>query len=142
MKIKVKASTMVKPMTSKPRTTMWISNLDATMPSIHILVLYFYRSTSTADDFFDPTVLKAALSRTLVEFYPMAGRLRTNDKDRIKIDCNGDGSLLVEAEGDGEMDDLGEFAPRPELRLTPVVDYSQGISTYPLLLLQVYKWSE
>ncbi|KAI3463476.1 hypothetical protein Pfo_020139 [Paulownia fortunei] len=100
MKIKVTGSTMVRPMAAKPSASLWISNLDALMPAnYHTLTLYFYRSTGAAN-FFDPTVLKAALSRALVEFYPVAGRLKW-DKDRIEINCNGEGALFVEADADG-----------------------------------------
>ncbi|KAK4483375.1 hypothetical protein RD792_010561 [Penstemon davidsonii] len=67
------------------------------------------------------------------------GRLDTNEDGRIEINCNGEGVLFVEAESDGVLDDLGDFTPKPELKISliPVVDYSQGISTYPLVLLQV-----
>ncbi|KAI3463475.1 hypothetical protein Pfo_020138 [Paulownia fortunei] len=136
MRINVKGSTMVRPMAATPNGSLWISSLDLMMPaSYHTRTVYFYRSTGAAN-FFDPTVLKAALSRALVEFYPVAGRLK-RVKDRIEINCNGEGVLFVEAESDGSVDDLGDFDPRPELSLIPTVDYSQGISTYPLLVLQV-----
>lgn len=141
MKIKVKASTTVKPLIAKPSTTVWIADLDLMMPEHHHTPThYIYRSTVAAD-FFDPTVLKAALSRALDEFYPVAGRLKKDDKNRIEINCNGEGVLFVEAESDGTVDDLGDFGPRPEISLIPKVDYSQGISTFPLLLLQVCKYS-
>ncbi|KAL8487339.1 hypothetical protein ACS0TY_023858 [Phlomoides rotata] len=139
MKIKVKFSTMVKPMTEKPCTTLWISNIDALLPeNYHTLTHYFYRSTG-AVDFFDPAVLKAALSQALVEFYPVAGRLK-KDKDRVEINCNGHGALFVEAESDSTLNDLGDFGPKTEITLIPKVDYSQGISTFPLLLVQVTRF--
>ncbi|KAK2978000.1 hypothetical protein RJ640_001184 [Escallonia rubra] len=79
-----------------------------------------------------------ALSRALVPFYPVAGRLSRDEDDRIEIDCNGEGVLFVEALSDVVVDDLGDFTPTLELRqLIPAVDCSQGISTYPLLVLQV-----
>ncbi|GFQ07206.1 shikimate o-hydroxycinnamoyltransferase [Phtheirospermum japonicum] len=141
MKIKVRKSTMVKPIVATPNTNLWISNLDVQMPTdYHTLILYFYRYTGGAN-FFDPAALKAALGRALVEFYPVAGRLmKRPENGRIEINCNGEGVLLVEAECDGEMDDLGDFGPKPELGLIPTVDYSQGISTYPLCLFQVTRF--
>lgn len=72
MKTKVKASTMVKPTTATPATTVWMSNVDVIMPSIHVCVVYFYRSTGVEDSF-DPTVLKASLSQTLVGVLPLSG---------------------------------------------------------------------
>lgn len=140
MKIKMKASTMVKPATATPTTAIWISNLDNIMPEkLHIPEIYGYRSTG-ADDFFDPVALKASLSQALVEFYPLAGRLRRDVNGRIEIDCNGKGAFFAEAECDGALADFGDFI-LPEINLVPPVDYSGGISTYPLLLVQVTRFS-
>ncbi|CAN4086479.1 unnamed protein product [Withania somnifera] len=68
----------------------------------------------------------------------MAGRLCRDEDGRIEIDCKGQGVLFVEAESDGMVDDFGDFAPTLELRrLIPAVDYSQGIESYALLVLQI-----
>ncbi|KAL7152601.1 hypothetical protein ABFS83_04G108700 [Erythranthe nasuta] len=48
--------------------------------------------------------------------------------------------IRVLAECDGEIDDLGGFVPRPDLSLNPAIDYSLGISTYPLLLIQLTRF--
>lgn len=135
MKMKVVESTMVKPISATPSTTMWISNLDLIIPpNYHVPILYFYRD---ANNLFHVTELKAALSRALVAFYPIAGRLKT-ENNRIEIDCNGEGALFVEAEADGYLDDFGhDFTPRADVTLFPAVDYSKGISAYPISLVQV-----
>ncbi|CAI9780029.1 unnamed protein product [Fraxinus pennsylvanica] len=136
MRIGVKDSTMVRPAAETPMKSLWNSNVDLVVPNFHTPSVYFYRPTG-AMNFFDATVLKDALSRALVSFYPMAGRLKRDEDGRIEIDCNGEGVLFVEADSDGTVDDFGDFAPTLELRrLIPAVDYSQPISTYPLLVLQ------
>ncbi|KAH6830863.1 hydroxycinnamoyl-CoA shikimate/quinate hydroxycinnamoyl transferase [Perilla frutescens var. hirtella] len=141
MKITVKESTLVKPMEETPSGSMWLSSLDLLMPAtfFHVPTVYFFRSDGAAN-FFDAAVLKAALSRALVDFYPFAGRLRKDDKGRIEINCNGEGVLFVVAECDGEIDDLGGFTPRADISLVHKVDYSQGISTFPLSLLQITRF--
>lgn len=140
MKISVKESTMVRPAEETPRIRLWNSNVDLVVPNFHTPSVYFYRPNG-ADDFFESKALKDGLSRALVPFYPMAGRLTRDEDGRIEIDCNGAGVLLVEAESDGFVDDFGDFAPTLELRqLIPTVDYSQGIESYPLLVLQVCCW--
>ena len=137
MKIEVKESTMVRPAQETPRRNLWNSNVDLVVPNFHTPSVYFYRPTGSSN-FFDAKVLKDALSRALVPFYPMAGRLKRDEDGRIEIECNGEGVLFVEAESDGVVDDFGDFAPTLELRrLIPAVDYSQGISSYALLVLQV-----
>lgn len=107
MKMKVIESTMVKPISAMPTTTMWISNLDVRMPmNYHTHIFYLYMS-----GFSDSSeVLKAALSHALVDFYPMAGKLQKNtENDRIEINCNGDGALFVEAEVPDDMDDYFSY---------------------------------
>ncbi|KAH7547504.1 hypothetical protein FEM48_Zijuj01G0317000 [Ziziphus jujuba var. spinosa] len=135
--INVKESTMVKPAEETPLRPLWNSNVDIVVPSMHTPSVYFYRPTG-ASNFFDPTILKQALSKALVPFYPMAGRLRRDDDGRIEINCNAEGVLFVEAETNSVIDDFGDFAPTLELRkLIPTIDYSGGIHSYPLLVLQV-----
>ncbi|XP_021756632.1 anthranilate N-benzoyltransferase protein 2-like [Chenopodium quinoa] len=66
-----------------------------------------------------------ALSRALVSFYPLAGRLRKNESnDEIEVDCNAEGALFIEVEtpyalndfvdGDGDKD--GVFKPNAKFR--------------------------
>lgn len=137
MKIDVKESTMMRPAAVTPIGSLWNSNVDLVVPNFHTPSVYFYRPSGAAD-FFDAEVMKVALGRALVPFYPMAGRLKRDEDGRVEIDCNAEGVLFVAAEADGTVDDFGDFAPTLELRsLIPAVDYSQGISTYPLLVLQV-----
>uniref|UniRef100_A0A803Q928 Uncharacterized protein n=1 Tax=Cannabis sativa TaxID=3483 RepID=A0A803Q928_CANSA len=105
MKMEIKEKTMVKPATETPRHVLWTSNLDQLVPKhIHIPTIYFYKPLSSATDdkgFFDPVKLKDALSKVLVPFYPVAGRLVDSSNPnggRIEIDCNGEGVLFVVAQ--------------------------------------------
>ncbi|XP_041997594.1 rosmarinate synthase-like [Salvia splendens] len=139
MRMTLKKSTLVKPIEETPRGSLWLSSLDLVMPdNFHTRYVLFYR----CDGFFDAAVMKAALSRVLVEFYPFAGRLRRDDhRGRIEINCNGKGVMFTEAECDGAVDDFfGGIAPRPDVSLVPNVDYSGGISTFPLLLVQLTRF--
>ncbi|CAA0408551.1 unnamed protein product [Arabidopsis thaliana] len=137
MKINIRDSTMVRPATETPITNLWNSNVDLVIPRFHTPSVYFYRPTG-ASNFFDPQVMKEALSKALVPFYPMAGRLKRDDDGRIEIDCNGAGVLFVVADTPSVIDDFGDFAPTLNLRqLIPEVDHSTGIHSFPLLVLQV-----
>ncbi|KAK4590080.1 hypothetical protein RGQ29_020588 [Quercus rubra] len=145
--VEVKESTMVRPAGETPVVSLWNSNVDLVVPRFHTPSVYFYRPSSCDDDndnkkekltLLDSQVLKEALSKALVLFYPMAGRLKRDEDGRIEIDCNGQGVLFVEAHTNSLIDDFGDFSPTLELRqLIPSVDYSKGIETYPLLVLQV-----
>ncbi|KAG7998224.1 hypothetical protein I3843_01G247900 [Carya illinoinensis] len=139
MIVKVRSSTTVCPDGETTRSALWNSNVDLVVMRFHTPSIYFYRpATSGASNFFDARVLKNALSKALVPFYPMAGRLKRDGNGRIEIDCNAEGVLFVEAEISTVLDDLGDFAPTQELgRLIPAVDYTKGIDSYPLLCAQV-----
>ncbi|CAN1287027.1 Shikimate O-hydroxycinnamoyltransferase [Linum perenne] len=139
MTIKVKESTLLQPAEVTPEGGLWIADVDLVVFRTHLLSIYFYRpTTGAASDFFDPEVLKLGLSKALVPFYPIAGRLRLDNTGRIEINCNSQGVLFVAAESTSVIDDFGDFVPSLELRpLIPVVDYSAGISSYPLLVVQV-----
>ncbi|KAF5806904.1 putative quinate O-hydroxycinnamoyltransferase [Helianthus annuus] len=137
MKVVVRESTMVRPAEETPAVNLWNSCLDLTALNFHTLSVYFYRPNG-APNFFDTEVMKDALSRVLVAFYPMAGRFKHGQDGRIEIDCRGQGALFLEAESDGVIDDFGDFSPTLEYsKLVPVVDNLLGFESYPLLVLQV-----
>ncbi|XP_074565778.1 hydroxycinnamoyltransferase-like [Curcuma longa] len=137
--INVRQSMMVQPAEATPQRRLWLSSLDLVMPHYHTMSVYFYRPDGSAK-FFDAAVLRDALARVLVPFYPMAGRLARGEDGRVVIDCNGEGALFVEADAEATVDDFGDFAPTGEqeqLVPKPNADYADGISDFPLLLLQV-----
>lgn len=141
MLINVKQSTMVRPAEETPRRALWNSNVDLVVPNFHTPSVYFYRPNGVSN-FFDAKVMKEALSKVLVPFYPMAARLRRDDDGRVEIYCDAQGVLFVEAETTAAIEDFGDFSPTLELRqLIPSVDYSAGIHSYPLLVLQVPPFS-
>lgn len=112
MIINVKDSTMVQPLDQEiARRRVWNSNLDLKVPSIHTLCVYFYK-TNTTSNFFDVKIMKEALIKVFVLFYPMSGRFFFSDKDnRVKIDCDSYEVLFVEADIDSFVDDFRDFAP-------------------------------
>ncbi|MFS7964575.1 putative quinate O-hydroxycinnamoyltransferase [Helianthus anomalus] len=138
MKVVVRESTMVRPAEEETKAKrLWLSSLDLMATNDHAEQVYFYRPNG-ALNFFDTRVMKDALSKALVAFYPLGGRLKHGEDGRIEIDCRGQGALFVEAESDGVIDDFDDFAPGLEyLKLVPTVDYSLGIESFPLLVTQV-----
>ncbi|KAE8669248.1 Shikimate O-hydroxycinnamoyltransferase [Hibiscus syriacus] len=141
MEITIKESTIVRPAEETLRKSLWNSNLDIVMTRYHVPSVYYYKPNGSSD-FFDTEKLKEALSKVLVPFYPVAGRLGFDENGRLEILCNGEGVLFVEAESSSVMDHLvGDFSDDSQvLQLVPKVDYSGEISSYPLLVLQVTKF--
>ncbi|KAJ6292122.1 hypothetical protein OIU76_024101 [Salix suchowensis] len=139
MKINTKESIIVRPSQEDiPQHRLWLSNIDLLHPRYYLPTVYLYKPNGSSD-FFEAEVLKEALRKVLVPFYPVAGRLARDENGRIEINCNGEGVLLVVADTDSTTEELGEFMPSMKLRqLIPTVDTNlQDISRNPLLLLQV-----
>ena len=137
--IKVKERTVVKPAEKTPRQSLWLSDLDLLYDEGRGVFLYVYKSNG-ATSFFNSALLKEALAKVLVPYYPIAGRLRHGDVDgRLEINCNEQGVLFIVAESSSVIDDIGDLMTSPELRrLAPQApDYSAGISSFPLLVFQV-----
>ncbi|KAF5749498.1 shikimate O-hydroxycinnamoyltransferase-like [Tripterygium wilfordii] len=135
MEIQVKESTIVRPAGDTPKKRLWSSNMDVVASRTHVSIVFFYRH-SYDSNFFDTRMLKESLSKVLVPFYPVAGRLGFDPNGRIEVDCNGEGVLFLEAHTDRCIDDfLHRF--NSHASLVPVVDYSTDMSSYPLFLSQV-----
>ncbi|CAM6107357.1 unnamed protein product [Calypogeia fissa] len=140
MNITTRTSTMVPPISETPKMVVWNANVDLVVPRIHVASVYFYRPTG-ASDFFDGDIIREAIGKTLVPFFPMGGRLMRQEDDRIAIWCEGQGVLFVEADSDAYIDDFGDFACQPAMQeLVPKVEKTDDISSYPLLVLQVTRF--
>uniref|UniRef100_J3MBW4 Uncharacterized protein n=1 Tax=Oryza brachyantha TaxID=4533 RepID=J3MBW4_ORYBR len=85
--VEIVDSSMVTPGEATPGHAIWLSNLDLLVARSHTPPVYVYRPTASDDpaSFFSPDVLKAALSKALVLFYPLAGRL-AQDSAVAKVD--------------------------------------------------------
>ncbi|XVF07918.1 hypothetical protein REPUB_Repub06bG0180500 [Reevesia pubescens] len=139
MEISIKKSTVVTPAAKTPNQRLWVSNMDLDQIMYHIATVYFYKPKDSCSNFFDPKVLKETLSKVLVPFYPIAGRLGRDENGRLEILCNAELVLFIEAKTTSVIDDLvqdiSDSSKVPQL--VPKIDYSGGISSYPLLALQV-----
>lgn len=106
------------------------------------LIFFYKNNPSPSMKGKDPVkVIKEALSRALVYYYPFAGRLREGSNGKLMVDCNGEGVLFIEADADFSLDQLGDdeiMPPSPYLdELLYNVPGSEGTLGCPLLLIQV-----
>lgn len=89
----------------------------------------------------DPVeVIRDALRRALVYYYPFAGRVREGCNGKLMVDCNEEGILFVEADADVTLELLEDSLPPPCPFLEDFlldVPGSDDILGTPLLLVQV-----
>ncbi|KAJ4724421.1 Benzyl alcohol O-benzoyltransferase [Melia azedarach] len=105
-------------------------------------ILFFYRNN--ASPFMkgkDPVkVIREALSKALVFYYPLAGRLQEGPDKKLMVDCNGEGILFIEADANVTLEQLGDEINPPFPYWDEVmydVPGSRGIIGCPLLFIQV-----
>ncbi|MCD9639022.1 hypothetical protein HAX54_023266 [Datura stramonium] len=138
MKVSLKNHWVVKPTEPTWNGTVSLSELDQTFSITHIRAIYYYK---LCQDYDIINTLKTSLSKALIHFYPLAGRLRWIDGSRLELDCDASGVVLTEAETDAKLDDLEDFLLSPGCNsLFPRVDYTIPINEIPLLFVQLTKF--
>jgi shikimate O-hydroxycinnamoyltransferase len=134
--------------TVKPAEATWngplpLSELDQLGTITHVPTIYFYRPElnwlSPPDTI--TNTLRVSLSRALVPFYPLAGRLRSIGGGRLELDCNAEGVIFFQAEYEATLDNIYHFSQSQEYHsLFPSVDYSLPTHELPIMLVQLTRF--
>uniref|UniRef100_A0A0A0LE26 Omega-hydroxypalmitate O-feruloyl transferase n=1 Tax=Cucumis sativus TaxID=3659 RepID=A0A0A0LE26_CUCSA len=101
---------LIKPMSETPKHILRLSDVDdQTFLRFSIKCVLVYRESIEAE------WLKFCLSRVLVDYYPLAGRLRgcPMDPQKLEVDCNGEGALFAEAFVDLNSHNFLSFCSKP-----------------------------
>ncbi|KAH9291366.1 hypothetical protein KI387_043445 [Taxus chinensis] len=101
---------MVKPSIPLPKTVLHLSTVD-NLPVLrgnlfNSLIVYKASDKISADPV---KVIREALSKVLVYYFPFAGRLRYKENGDLEVDCNGEGAAFVEAMVDCNLSVLGDL---------------------------------
>ncbi|XP_027914134.1 acyl transferase 4 [Vigna unguiculata] len=96
---------LVKPWKETPLTTLDLSVIDR-LPVLrcNAQTLHVFKHGPQAT-----RVIKEALSKALVPYYPLAGRLKESQLGCLQIECSGDGVWYVEASSDCTLHSLNFF---------------------------------
>ncbi|KAK3009251.1 hypothetical protein RJ639_014117 [Escallonia herrerae] len=138
--VTIKATYTVKPAKETPNGLTRLSDVDQVRAVTHAPTVYFY--DNPGDFASNVNVVKDSLSKALVAFYPLAGRLQWIAGGRLELDCNPVGAKVIVAESDSKIRDFGDFGPTPQLEiLIPPIDYTAPIHEIPLMLVQVTRFS-
>ncbi|XP_021766402.1 benzyl alcohol O-benzoyltransferase-like [Chenopodium quinoa] len=130
---------LVCPAKDTPREQKLVSDIDDQeglrfqMPAI-----MFYRADPSMQGKDPVKVVKDALAKALVFFYPYAGRLVEGSKRKLIVDCTGEGVPFIEAEADATLEDFGEIHPPfPLEELLYEIPNTDAMVGTPLLIVQV-----
>ncbi|KAJ1417880.1 Transferase [Sesbania bispinosa] len=133
--------TRVQPAEETEKGLYFLSNLDQNI-AVPVRTVYCFKSSSRGNE--DAAqVIKDALSKILVPYYPMAGKLMISTEGKLIVDNTGEGAVFVEAEADCNIEDIGDLTkPDPDTLEKLVYDTpgAQNILEMPLMAVQVTKF--
>ncbi|CAA0806911.1 Omega-hydroxypalmitate O-feruloyl transferase [Striga hermonthica] len=133
--------TLVPPADETKNGLYFLSNLDQNIAVI-VRTIYCFKSGDRGNE--DAVgVIKDALSKVLVLYYPLAGRLAISPEMKLIVDCTGEGAVFVEAEAECELKELGDITkPDPERLGKFVYDVpgAKNVLEIPPLAAQVTKF--
>ena len=138
---------LVSPSAPTPRETKALSDLDdAEGMRFYSSGIHLYRAHPAKKGVDPAAVIREALARALVPYYPLAGRIRELEAGRkLVVDCEAQGVLFVDADADLTAADFGDVQSPPFpcfeqfiLESTSVAGVEPVIDR-PLLYIQVLR---
>lgn len=130
--------TLILPAEETPKGLYFLNNLDQNIAVI-VRTCYCFKSDSKGNE--DAAeVVKNALSKLLVQCYPLAGRLTISSAGKLIVNCTGEGAVFVEAEASFGIEDIGDLTkPDPLIlgKLVYEIPGAQHILQIPPLVVQV-----
>ncbi|KAG8373518.1 hypothetical protein BUALT_Bualt11G0032500 [Buddleja alternifolia] len=106
-----------------------------------IPVIQFYRKNPSMEGKDPVQIIREAVAKALVFYYPFAGRLRKGAARKLVVECTGDGVMFIEADADVKLQQFGDALQPPFPCLEELlydVPGSGEVTSCPLLLIQVY----
>jgi benzyl alcohol O-benzoyltransferase len=137
---------LVAPAEPTPREAKPLSDLDdGEGMRFYSSGIHLYRNNPAKAGQDPARVIRDALARALVPYYPLAGRLREEEEGRkLVLECDARGVMFAEADCDLTADDFGDVQSPPFpcfqqfiLESTTVAGVEPVVDR-PLLYIQVY----
>jgi hypothetical protein len=141
--VRRKTPELVAPAKPTPHEYKLLSDIDDQEGlRFQIPVIQFYRKDGSMEGRDPVKVIRQAIAKTLVWYYPFAGRLRelAGAGRKLMVDCTGEGVLFIEADADVTLHHFGDALQPPFPCLDQLlydVPGSGGVLDCPLLLIQV-----
>ncbi|KAH6763410.1 HXXXD-type acyl-transferase family protein [Perilla frutescens var. hirtella] len=102
--------------------------------------IQFYRRNPSIEGKDPVEVIRDAIAKALVFYYPFAGRLRERAARKLVVECTGEGVMFIEADADVTLQQFGDDIRPPfpfEEELLYDVPHTAALLHCPLLLIQV-----
>nr|XP_043611354.1 benzyl alcohol O-benzoyltransferase-like [Erigeron canadensis] len=135
------APELIVPAKPTPRELKPLSDIDDQESlRFQIPIIHFYRGDPKMENKNPASVIREALAKVLVFYYPFAGRLKEGPARKLMVDCNGQGVLFIEAEADVTLKQFGDALQPPFPFMEELlydVPGSSDVLASPLLLIQV-----
>ncbi|KAL5723627.1 hypothetical protein ACHQM5_007003 [Ranunculus cassubicifolius] len=139
--VKRRKPELIRPIKPTPYEFKNLSDIDDQQGlRFHIPGLLIFKKNEVMKAEDPVTVIREAISKALVSYYPLAGRLREGPNRKLMVECTGEGVMFTEASAGVSLEELGEplQPPFPSLEnLLYDVPGSSGVLDSPLLLIQV-----
>ncbi|KAM7483476.1 hypothetical protein LguiB_008059 [Lonicera macranthoides] len=134
--------TLVPPAEETDKGLYFLSNLDQNI-AVTVRTIYCFKSDERGNE--DAVeVIKDALAKVLVHYYPAAGRLTISSEGKLIIDCSGEGAVFVEAEANCSIEEIGDNTKPDPVTLGKLVydiPGAKNILEIPPVVAQVTKFN-
>lgn len=143
LRVKRGEPTFVSPAEETEKGLYYLSNLDQNVAVIVRTIYCFKSDDDEKDNDKAGEVIRKALEKVLVQYYPFAGRLEISSEGKLIINCSGEGAVFVEAEADCMLNEIGDVTkPDPETlgKLVYDIPGAKNILEMPPLVAQVCKF--
>uniref|UniRef100_A0ABF7PQ72 BAHD acyltransferase Ep07g04462 n=1 Tax=Echinacea TaxID=7674 RepID=A0ABF7PQ72_9ECHN len=139
------APELIVPAEPTPRELKPLSDIDdQEILRCHQKAIQFFRADPKMRHKNPASVIREALAKLLVFYYPFAGRIKESPVGKLMVDCTGEGVLFIEAEADVTLSQFGDPLQPP----FPCIDEllydvpgSSAILDAPIILYQVTRLS-
>lgn len=133
---------LVAPAVPTPHELKQLSDIDGSdRMRFHISAILFYLRNESMSGVDPAVVIRDAIAKALVHYYPVAGRLKELEGGKLAVDCTGEGVLFIEADTDVHLEQFGDnlLPPFPCIEeLDFHVSSFCAILDSPLLVFQVH----
>ncbi|XP_068669591.1 omega-hydroxypalmitate O-feruloyl transferase-like isoform X2 [Aristolochia californica] len=132
---------LVYPATQTDVEFYFLSNLDQNIAVIMQTIHFFKGEKGKTLNVCQ--VIREALAKVLVHFYPLAGKLTVSPEGKLVVNCTGEGVQFVEAVADFEIDVVSDCkmpCSKTQANLVHTIPGARSILEVPLVTFQVTRF--